>query len=213
MKSEPLLNLTEKIKPEYSAVIVVDMQNDFCSPEGVVSSRQGWRRAQSIIPRLRDFLDKARDGQVRVIFVQTIHEENDLSGPERELRVRRGLRDRPCMRDTWGSQFVDNLQPGDTDVVVQKKKYSAFVGTDFDTLLRNWGVRTLILTGVSTYTCVESTARDGFMKDYYIVLPKDLTAGYEEDLYEAGLRNIDERFGQVVSSEEILAIWQGARTD
>ncbi len=213
MKSEPLLNLTEKIKPEHSAVIVVDMQNDFCSPEGVISSRQGWHRAQSIIPKLHDFLDKVRDGQVRVIFVQMIREEKNLSGPERELQVRRGLQDWPCKPDTWGSQFVDNLQPGDTDVVVQKNKYSAFVGTDLDNLLRNWGVRTLILTGVSTYTCVESTARDGFMKDYYIVLPKDLTAGYEEDLYEGGLRNIDERFGQVVSSEEILAIWQGAKTD
>ena len=198
MSSKSLLNLAEKIKPEHSAVVVIDMQNDFCSPEGVVSCTRDWRGVQTIIPRLRDFLDKARDRQVRVIFVQMIHEEKDFSGPERELMARWGRQDYACKLGSWGGKFDDNLQPKDTDVIVQKKE---------------WEVRTLVLIGVSTNVCVESTARDGFMRDYYIILPRDLTAAYEKSLYEAALKNIDGHFGQVVSSEEVLEIWQGTKAD
>jgi ureidoacrylate peracid hydrolase len=212
MESKPLLSLAEKIEPEHSAVIVIDMQNDFCSPEGAVSGRRDWRRVQAIIPTLRDFLDKARDRQVRVIFVQATHEEEEFSGPERELMIRKGRKDFACKRGSWGAEFDNNLQPRDTDAIVGKKKYSAFVGTELDSLLKGWGISTLIVTGVSTCTCVESTARDGFMRDYYIIMPRDLTANYEENLYQATLTNIDERFGQVVSSEEVLAIWQGVKT-
>lgn len=148
---------------------------------------------------------------MRIIFIQTSREEHELSGPVRELMIRWGRKDWACKRGSWGAKFDDNLQPRDTDVIVEKKKYSAFVRTDLDDLLKGWGVRTLVITGVSTCTCVESTARDGFMRDYYIILAKDLTASYDESLYQATLKNIDERFGHVVSSEELLAIWQGAK--
>ncbi len=86
------------------------------------------------------------------------------------------------------------------------------MGTNLNSLLKSRGVRTLILTGVATNVCVESTTRDGFMRDYYIVLPKDLTGGYEESLHEATLKNVDEYFGQVTSSDELLEIWQGGET-
>ncbi|MFC2056945.1 cysteine hydrolase family protein [Chloroflexota bacterium] len=182
MNSKPLLSLEEKIKPGHTAIIVVDMQNDYCSPEGAVSGKHDWRRVQAIIPRFRNFLDKARENQVRIIFIQTNREEHDLSGPELELRTRWGRKGCVSRRGSWGAKFDDNLQPRDADTIVEKTKYSAFTGTDLDDLLKGWGVRTLVMTGVSTCTCVETTTRDGFMRDYYIILAKDLTAAYDESL-------------------------------
>lgn len=210
-----LISLAERVAVPHTAVLVIDMQNDFCSRDGVVARRPDtdWHRVQSVIPRLRDFLDKARESQVRVIFVYTTHEDKEFFGPLRELMVRKGRKDFACKPGTWGAEFDSNLQPGPTDAMVHKHKYSAFVNTNLDSLLKGWGVCTLILTGVATNICVESTARDGFMKDYYIVLPRDLTAAYDESLYEATLKTIDGSFGQVVSSDDLLAIWQGTKTD
>ena len=100
------------------------------------------------------------------------------------------------------------ITPGPEDIVIRKHRYSAFIGTHFDNTLRARGIRTLILTGVATNVCVESTARDGFMLDYHIVIPSDLTAGVSEQVKQMSLYNINTFFGEVVESEHILAAWK-----
>ena len=93
-------------------------------------------------------------------------------------------------------------------MVVPKYKYSGFVSTYLDQYLRSGGIKTLIITGIAANVCVESTARDGFMREYYIVIPYDLTEGTTAEAKEWSLKNIDMFFGEVVSSSDILESWK-----
>ena len=92
-------------------------------------------------------------------------------------------------------------------MVLPKNRYSAFVGTPLDTMLRANGITTLILTGVATNVCVESTARQAYTLDYYVVVPRDLTGGVNETAKEMSLQNIDRYFGEVVDSADVLSAW------
>jgi len=106
------------------------------------------------------------------------------------------------MEDFYG------VVPVDGDVVIEKPKYSAFVSTALDGVLRSNGIQTVILTGVATNVCVESTARQAFMLDYQVVVPRDLTAGVSAEFSAWSLRNIETFFGEVVESSHILEAWQ-----
>ncbi len=101
-----------------------------------------------------------------------------------------------------------NPLPG--EFVVRKHRYSAFVSTDLNLTLKSRDIRTLIMTGVSTNVCVESTARDGFMRDYYVVLLKDCTAASSEEDYNGTLRNIARFFGEVTDSSDVLRCWESS---
>ena len=89
-----------------------------------------------------------------------------------------------------------------------KHRYGAFESSDLDLVLRSQGIRTVVMTGVATNVCVETTARQAFLRDYYVVFASDCTATYDQAAHDATLRNIDAFFGQVVSAEEIQACWE-----
>jgi ureidoacrylate peracid hydrolase len=95
-------------------------------------------------------------------------------------------------------------------VVVTKHRYSAFVDTSLDLVLRSRGVRTIVVTGTATNVCVESTARHGHMLDYYVVLPADASATPDLPAHEATLHNVRKFFGTVVQADEVGAIWRAA---
>lgn len=202
----PLLNLTEKVDPAHTAVVVIDMQNDFCSQRGAVSGRRDSSAVRAMIPRLKEFLEQAREHKMRLVFVRTERVPGEVTGPAAELLHRSGRKSTACQRDSWGVEFVPELLPREGETVITKKTYSAFVGTSLEDKLRSWGIRTLVMTGVATNVCVESTARDGFMRGFYIVFLKDLCACYDQRLHEATLTNIEEHFGQVVTAAEVLAL-------
>src|SRR5690606_5669825 len=89
------------------------------------------------------------------------------------------------------------------DIVVTKPRYGAFHGTALELILRGRGVRTVVLTGVSTHVCVETTAREAFVRDYYTVVVSDGTAAYSQEEHEAALKIIDRFFGEVVSIADL----------
>ena len=92
--------------------------------------------------------------------------------------------------------------------MIPKHKYSGFVSTYLDPFLRSKRINTLIIAGLATNVCVESTARDGFMREYYIVIPSDLTEGTSTEAKKWSLLNLDLFFAEVVSSGEILECWK-----
>jgi ureidoacrylate peracid hydrolase len=209
MVEEAFASLGEKIDPAHSAVVVVDMQNDFCVAGGVLD-QHGFdlRPMQAMIPRLKDFLERARKRGLRIVFIRTEKGEEDITPPTRELMGRKGRKRFACRAGTWGAEFVAGIRPRDDEMVVEKKRYSAFVDTDLEARLREMGVQTLIMTGVATNVCVESTARDAFFRDFYVVFASDLSATDDPALHQATLTNIEKHFGQVVSSQELLWEWQ-----
>ncbi len=204
-------NLREKTDPAHSAVVVVDMQNDFCTGGGVLDEH-GFDLSpmQSLIPRLKDFLERARKTGLKVVFIRTAKGEDDITPPAWELMGRTGRKRFACLTGSWGAEYVEGIEPLPGDLVVEKKTYSAFVGTDFEARLKERGIRTLIMTGVATNVCVESTARDAFMREFFVVFASDLAATDNPVLHQATLTNMEKHFGQVVSAEELLREWSPA---
>ena len=211
----PLVTLEKKVAPTHTAVIVIDMQNDFCSHEGLVA--KGGRdvsAAQELAMRMPNLIEAARGAGVLIVFVRNVNtSENNkyLSDVWLEQAARKqggGYTRFPgCEEGSWGSEFYGNVRPDPRDPVVTKHRYSAFHNTEMDTLLRANGIRTVVITGVSTNVCVETTARESFMRDYYVVLVADGTAAYTSEEHEKTLKDIDRFFGEVTTIAELDKIW------
>jgi ureidoacrylate peracid hydrolase len=184
------------------------MQHDYCSAGGALAKLGlDLSQIQQMTPRLRALLRAARADHIYVIHVRTEHHDWTSSRSWRARyggRVARSL----CRPGTWGAEFVKGCEPRPAEPVVVKHRYSAFVNTDLDLILRSVGVRILFLTGATTNICVESTARDAFMRDYEVVVVQDCTGATEPDLYAAALKNIRYYFGKVVSAAEARRIWR-----
>lgn len=212
---QPLWSLAEKVAPTHSALVVVDVQNDFCSPEGMMSAEGlDVSSAVATAERLEGFIASARQAGALVVFVRSVLSSDDnryLSDVILEQATRRRAGSytlRPvCVDGSFGGDYYGNVRPAPGDPVVTKHRYSAFLRTDLETVLRTAGIRTVVLAGVATNVCVETTARDAFMRDFYLVLPADGTAAYSEAEHEATLSTIDRYFGQVASIAEITAAW------
>jgi len=199
--------LKAKLNPESTALIIIDMQKDFCC-EGGSFHRRGFdiRPAQRLAKRINSFLKEAREVLKHIIHLKMMKIPALASPVVDELYGRIKI-DR-SLDPAFAEPFEVIPQPG--DVIIPKYKYSGFVSTYLDQLLRSKSINTLIITGVATNVCVESTARDGFMREYYIVIPSDLTEGTSTEAKKWSLLNLDMFFGEVVSSNEILECWKSS---
>ena len=206
--------LAEKVRPEHCALLLVDVQNDFCA-EGGAMHREGrdLSLVQEMIPRLERFLAAARAANVKCVWIKNVYN----TGPnwylsevwlEQAKRRRKGayVQYPVCEPNEWNGDFY-RIRPLSEEAVVIKHRYGAFESTDLDLVLRSQGIRTVIMTGVATNVCVETTARQAFLRDYYVVFTRDCTASFTRAEHEAALHNIDQFFGQVVSAEEVMACW------
>lgn len=203
-------SLTELVQPSKSAVIVVDVQNDFCEPEGAAAKGgSDTTAAMAMIPRLQALLDGARSHGASIIFIQTIHE------PSTDSEVWLGRKKDPtkknCLKGTWGAEFT-GVAPQPPEPVVIKHRYSAFLNTRLDSVLRTLKVENILVTGVATNVCVESTARHGYMLDYNVVFVGDCAAAYDQEAHDMTLLVHQKHFGVVVTSEEILAAWSATHS-
>jgi ureidoacrylate peracid hydrolase len=211
----PLATLPDKVAPRHAALVVIDMQNDFCADGGLVA--KGGRdvsAAQEMATRLPALIAAARAAGVLVVFVRNVYTTEGnvyLSDVWLEQAARKqgdGYTRVPVCRDgSWEGDFYGDVRPAPGDPIVTKHRYSAFYNTDLDTILRAHGVRSVVLTGVSTNVCVETTARQAFVRDYYVVLVGDGTAAYSQDEHDKTLKDIDRFFGEVTSIAALRGIW------
>jgi ureidoacrylate peracid hydrolase len=219
MTHRPLLTtLEEKVDPAHAALIVVDMQNDFCAAGGMMDLEGADLAAvQAMAERLPDVLDAARSAGVLVVFIRNVYstERNVYLSDvwlEQMLR-RRGdsytVRE-VCAADSWQGDFYGGIAPQPGEPIVTKHRYGAFHNTDLETILRVHGIRTVVLTGVATNACVETTAREAFVRDYYVAFTTDGTACYSDEAHEATLQTIDKYFGVVVTLDDVIEVWRGA---
>ncbi|MGC1185554.1 MAG: isochorismatase family cysteine hydrolase [Candidatus Dormiibacterota bacterium] len=204
-----LRTVAEKVEPRHTALLIVDVQRDFCAPDGAFAQLgRDLKRIDSMLPHLQRLVASARQAGVMLVFLR--YTQTPLTESEVLLEQRsRGRADIPyCREGSPGAEFYAVL-PEQGDAVVTKHRYSGFINTDLDVILRSRGIRTLVMTGVATNGCVEATARDGFMHDYYVVLVDDCAATYVEELHQATLTNIGDASGVVVKGEELSVIWDG----
>jgi len=215
-----LRTLAEKVAPGRAALVTVDVQNDFCHQDGFLGKLgTPMGLIQAMVPRLARLLDAARERGVPVIHVISHHDEEYASPVVTEQKLRHGMpmekdgrpmKDAPyCLKGTWGAELYGiDARPGEEIII--KHRYSGFKGTNLDLILRSAGLQTVILTGVATNACVESTGRDVYMHDYYLVFVSDGAATTTAAAHQATLANIDQFFGQVATSDEIEAAWAAA---
>lgn len=221
MRREMLTTLPQKIDPQWAALLVIDMQNDFCA-EGGAFHRSGVdvKPLQAPAKSIIRLVESAHQSKVPVIFIRNVYNTPEgwyLSDVMLEQALRTGngrYHSIPmCERDSWGGDFYEGIRPSGSDLVITKHRFNAFFNTDLDLVLKNKGIRTVIVCGVLTNVCVESTVRDAFFRDYYIIVPSDCVGTRDEELHRASLRTIATSFGLVVFSEEIRGVWESRKLD
>jgi nicotinamidase-related amidase len=175
------------------ALLVVDMVNDFVT--GVFGSP----RAKAMVPRLAALLERARAGGVPVIYCSDSH----LAGIDVELTVHPDH----ALRGTWGAEIVPALSPGPGDYSLTKRRYSAFFGTDLESLLRELLVDTVLLTGVATNGCVRHTAADAFFHGFKVVVVEACVESRDEESQRLGLDQMARAYGaQIVASPDLAGL-------
>jgi ureidoacrylate peracid hydrolase len=200
-----LLRLSDIVTPSKTAVLVVDVQNDFCEPAGAAGKGgKDTSAAMAMIPTLQRFLEAAREHGTNVIFVQTIHEPSTDSEAWIGRRIKPDAKN--CLKGTWGADFT-GVAPLPTEPVVIKHRYSAFINTRLDSVLRTLKVESIIVLGVATNVCVESTSRHGYMLDYHTVFVSDCSAAYNPAAHDMTLKVHAKHFGIVASAQEIADCW------
>jgi nicotinamidase-related amidase len=115
-----------------------------------------------------------------------------------------------CVPGSWGAEICPEVQPVEGEPVVVKHRFSAFAGTELDLLLRSRRIQTLVVAGVVTYVCVESTVRDAFFADYHVIVCSDCVAGWNPDWHRHSLEIMDWGFAEVVPSARVLSAWDEA---
>lgn len=215
MQPRMLTELNETVKPAHTALLIIDMQKDFCTPGfGAEQAGRDLTMARGVIPHIGRLLGGARKAGVLVAHVgfSTAPDHGSDSGPWLAQRRRSTFSsEHLCITGSEGADFIDELAPKPGELVVHKRRYSAFSGTDMDLLLRARGIRSVIATGVSTNVCVETTARAAFELDYYVCVPPDATGSWSEELHHGSLANIRHRFGLTPTVDDILSIWRQDR--
>ncbi len=185
-----------------TAIVVVDMQKDYCVPGGIIDL-MGYdvSGSASLAKRMNPFLDDVRHLVELTVFVRTEMPAELRSRALSEQYARTSLKREitPDLLDWYG------VRPADEDVVVTKQRYSPFVDTAFPAVLRGARIETLVITGVTTEMCVESTVRDAFMRDFSVVVASDCTQGSTRQRHDYSLKLMDIYFAHVATSEQILA--------
>ncbi|HEY6108169.1 MAG TPA: isochorismatase family cysteine hydrolase [Gemmatimonadales bacterium] len=193
-----------------SAVVVVDLANDFVYPGGVIADAGGpayQAKAQGVIPPLERLLAAARRAGITVVYATDAHTPQDSE-----------LKKWPphAMRGTKLAQVVPALAPHPGDLVIEKQTYSPFVSSDIDARLRARGIERLYITGLHTDCCARHTSADAFQRGYDLVWVTDTLAAFTDEAHRAGLEYFKAWYAtdaerQLKTADQVIGEWEAAR--
>lgn len=202
-------DLDEILAPAHTALLVVDMQNDFVSPAGhFARNGKDVSRIAPIVPGLRRIIAAARAAGVLVIYTR----QTTLPGHASDtpawvyFKTRDGKSPDYTIAGTWGAEFVPELDPPVDTIVIEKHRPSAFLGTTLDETLRDHGIESIVVAGCVTQGCVQATVTDGSYHDYYAVFVGDGVASTSAELHDNAVRFMTSRYDSV-SIEQLIAMW------
>ena len=193
-------------------LLVVDMQNGFVSKGGSYDllglNTEEYRK---IIPKTKKLIDFCRANLIPIFFTEAIREPSGidlLTRVHRLLPVTREERLKVpiCVRGTWDAKTIDEIKPADSDHVVIKRRDSAFQDTELRVWLQSEGINTLVICGVDTSICVETSLRDAFNIGYDVILISDATASGVSKHYETTLERVRDYYGLVMTVERFFRI-------
>lgn len=215
------------IAPVSTALLIVDMQNAFAASGGTLDLfGVDISGAQAVIDTHRRLIPACRAAGIRIIYLQMTYDSDltlagdaDSPNPQKELamvlmRKQPELRGQLLVRGGWDWQIVDELTPEPDDIVIEKSRYSGFCRTDLADRLRGLGIRNLLMTGIATNICVESTARDAYFEEFWPIIIEDAVNHAGPDaVREAMLWNFENVFGWVTDCAHVLDFAKNASTD
>ena len=199
-----------------SALIIVDMQNDFVHPDGALGHRAREYPEREIdmpflmatIPNVSRLADAFRTSRRPVIYLAHVlkPDYSDAQIPYWRIDRSPGGNRTFIVEGTWGARIVDDLKPREGEHLIVKKGFGGFSNTPLDTILGNMGVTTCVVSGVTTCVCVSTTVRGGVEHNYRMILVKDAVAEVNRETHEAELKTMARVFADVKTTDEIVAM-------
>jgi len=206
--------LREIVDPAHTALILVDMQRDFCLPGGAFGALDvDLSMYPASMEQMVGLLAAARQAGVMPVFIQMTSLPGRASDSPAQIRFNLRLHQDnhadPLLYTVAGSrgqEFVPSLEPAEGEVVVKKYRSSGFWGTNLDLVLRSNGITSVVMAGCTTEGCVESTARDAMFNDYYVVIATDAVASDDRQQHDASLFLMAHRF-DLATTQELRKLW------
>ena len=202
-----------------SALIIVDMQNDFVHPDGALGHRaRGYPEREidmpflmGTIPNVSRLADAFRTSRRPIIYLAHVlkPDYSDAQIPYWRIDRSPGGNRTFIVEGTWGAQIVDDLEPREGEHLIVKKGFGGFSNTPLDTVLRNMGVTTCVVSGVTTCVCVSTTIRGGVDHNYRMILVEDAVAEVSRETHEAELKTMGRVFADVKMTDEVVAMLAG----
>ena len=200
----------QPVNPRNTALLVVDMQNGYCDPKGNLSKVSGVDTTplQEVVPKVQRLVEACKRLELPVMWSVQQHLPQDKMRRERRVpsHIEKRTVEPAAPRGTWHAEIVPSLQPlvEPDDFVIIKHRFSMFYSTTLDSILQMLTISHLVVCGVSTNVCVESTVRDAYFRDYDVTIIEDCVAATMPDLHEASLKNFRIFLGDVVTLSEFL---------
>ncbi len=182
-------------RPERAALLVIDMQKIFVDPAGSAYIPSSSTASRNLL----ELMDLCRSSGVPIVFTRHVHRHPRLDAGSMGRWWRSLILD-----GSTDAEFAAGFEPLENEPVIEKQRYSAFYQTPLESMLRALGVQDVVIGGVMTNLCCETTARDAFVRDFNVFFLADATATSDEAMHRASLRNIAYGFGRVLSTAEAM---------
>ena len=198
-----------------AALLVVDMQNGFCHRDGSFAQLGlDIRMLTSAIDGCRRLAAAAREADIPVIFTRYVYRPDYRDGGVLVHELLPAIAEvGSLVAGTWDAEIVDELRPEASDFVVDKNRYSAFYGTGLEPILTSLGATSLVVCGVTTNMCVETSARDAMQRDYRVFVVRDATGEVDQERHDHALYTLNFGFGRVVAVDDVRNAWAGDGVD
>lgn len=201
-----------ELTAENTALLVVDMQNGFCHDDGSVNKvGMPAARLRPAIEPCERLIAAARLASIPIIYTRYVYRPDYTDGGVMVHELLPDLKNGHCLAaGTWDVEVLDELAPAEADYIIDKNRPSAFFATGLEPILKGLAIRDLVVCGVTTNCCVETTVRDASQRDYHTFVVQDAVAEYEDDRHTVALKSMGMLFANLVSVDDVLSTWRPA---
>lgn len=207
--------LRESVHPRHTALVISDVQNDFCTPGGKIYDRavKQPELVTTLISAVGAFARHARENGVPVIYVRNTHLARAVDVPPAHLRyLRKGgysgnVEDVSCITGSWGHQVVDAIAPRAKDIVIDKASFNSLTTSMIDKVLHAQGIETVVLTGISTNSGILASSFGLLDHGYDFFIPRECVTAYDPELHDAAMKILRP---YAVSAADVVEAWKAA---
>lgn len=191
-----------------TVLMVIDMQNGFCNDDGSVNAiGLPAERLRAAVPGCQRLVAAARKANLPVIYTRYMYRPDYADGGIMANELIPDLK-KTLKAGTWDIEVVDELAARENDFIVDKNRPSAFYATNLEPILKGLAVDNIVVCGVTTNCCVETTVRDASQRDYRTFVVADAVAEYEDDRHDVALKSMGMLFAHIVSTDDVERAWQ-----